>query len=249
MIKRIKIMAIGLITLFIVCGCNNHKENKIIDTNEIKSLCVYDAYSYEKEDGNTYKYLNGNTQVVNIEVNEKRSDSHIKYNCDKKKDEVYESFGVNATCRTDSKTATNGNKLYSYNLTYNYETKDNINRVISSLEEQKYKCFTYYNKDNSVVKENIIGSWCGFDPIVKVDEKIIFNEDGTGKYYVGKYTEYDFYYSIDDKNIIHYNNGGDILDLAFNEEKNIIFDGMYLDSTTNEIIQDEKVNYTYSKCQ
>ena len=48
MIKRIKIMVIGLITLFIVCGCNNHKENKIIDTNEIKALCVYDAYSYKK---------------------------------------------------------------------------------------------------------------------------------------------------------------------------------------------------------
>lgn len=249
MIKKSGLVLMCGIVLLGVCGCDNNKKIKITDTNEIKALCIYDAYSYKKENGSTYKYLNGNSQKLNIEVNEKRSDSHTKYNCDKKRDEVYEMFNVNATCTSDSKTATNGNRLYSYNLTYNYETYDDINKVISSLEEQEYKCFTYYNKDNSVVNEAIIGAWCGYDPIVEVDEKVIFNEDGTGKFFVGKYTEYDFYYSIDDKNIIYYNKGSDIFDLAFNEEKNIIFDGMYLDSTTNEIIQDEKVNYTYSKCQ
>ncbi len=247
--KKISLFILCGIMLFGVCACDNNKKNEIIDTNEIKALCIYDAYSYQKETGSTYKYLSGNSQKLNIEVNEERDDSYIEYDCDNKKNNVYKMFGVNATCKSNSKTATNGKKIYSYNLTYNYETHNDINKIISSLEDQEYKCFTYYNKDDNVVNEKLIGTWCGYDPIVKVDEKIIFNKDGTGKHYIGKYTEDDFYYSIDSKNIIHYNRGSAILNLAFNEEKNIIFDGMYLDSTTKEIIQDEKVNYTYSKCQ
>lgn len=247
--KKIGLMIFVCFILLGVCGCNKVKKNIVNDTNEIKALCFYDAYVYQKQDGNTYQYLSGNSQKTNIEVNEKRDNSRTKYDCDIKKNDIYNSYGVDATCKSHSKTASNGIKLYSYNLTYNYDKENNINEIISKLKEQDYKCFIYYNKENSVINEAIIGTWCGYDPIIKNDKKIIFNEDGTGKYIFGKYTEDDFYYSIDDKNIISYNHSGSILQLAFNPEKNVIFNGMYLDSTTKDIIQDENVNYVYSKCE
>jgi len=208
---------------------NNITTNEIVDTNEIKAICLYDGYAFEKEDGTTRNYLIGNSQKTNVEVKEVRDNSKIMYNCDKLTNDIYKKYKVDASCDTDSKIASNGMFLYSYELKYKYEAKENINEYISNLKKQDYECIIYYNKENSVVNKNIIGTWCGYGRIVKVDEKFIFNEDGTGKHFIGNFSENDFYYAIDDKNVIHYSYASSFLDLAYNEGQDIIYDGMYLD--------------------
>lgn len=69
---------------------------------------------------------------------------------------------------------------------------------------------------------------------------------------VGKafiHSGYDIIYTDSSENVLDKYDWQKAHEGDLRKEKNIIFDGMYLYSTTEEIIQDEKVNYTYSKCQ
>ena len=230
------IIVLIIIVVIIISGLlgSGTSSNKNSDTNEIKMVCNYNAYDFqEKIDGYNHVLLNGNSKSTKITTHEKRRSMKKYYNCKTILKDIVEKYGNNTYCTDDF--SGSGSE---YKLLYIYDVNEDINKKANELKEQNYKCLTYYNKNDSVVNNNIIGAWCGkqetlSDSTIFDDVKFIFNEDGTGKYFNGEYINENIFYEVNSNNIINYaidseSNYTIINSLTYNREKNIISNDGFL---------------------
>lgn len=204
-------------------------ENIVFDENyTTKAYCIFDAYQYQKQNGSTKIILEGstnNTKVSGVEKIESRNLTWEKIYkiCENKKTELEQFVDSSFDYDTDTKQDTAGNTIYSYELTYEYKTKDDIKTIIADLENKDYECIMVLDENTKELNKNLIGKWVSKD---EKDRYFIFNEDGTGTYSYSKNVVEDFYYSYNGiDSIIYVRNC--VLPLTYDKENKIIYSYEY----------------------
>lgn len=254
--SKIKKLILLIIVLILCAGCskNNNKIRVISDNNEIKAFCHQSSYPTKNIEYNSFISLNGNNAKVSFSVKETKEDNDIQPDCEYLRKKIKEKYGdgVSVMCDYESKTATNGRKLYDYELKYWYDIESNIKNEMEKLEKKDYKCLVYYNKNEPIKNDKIIGSWCGNDPITKIDHKYTFNVDGTGIDTFGKQNlKENLYYAINGDNLIKYFTieKGYFLNMLYREESDTII-GVTVNPETGEVLQvADKYLTVLSRCE
>ena len=231
---------------------NFYSDNNIYDENyTTKAYCLYDAGQFEKQDGSIKITLEGSSDNTKVSVIEKIERKDLTWNdlykiCENRKAEIeklaHSSFDYDIDTRKDSV----GNTIYTYELTYEYKTRDNINTIIAELENKGYECMILSGDNVNEASKNIIGKWVSKE---KAYQYFIFNEDGTGTYYYGKNSDlkYDFYYSYNGNDVIKYSYSTLNLELGYDIENNVIYKGGVSSTETGKILLDEKYNEPFYK--
>lgn len=224
------LMAVVMISISILQNNNEpNAENEVYDENyTTKAYCIFDAYEYQKQNGSIEIILEGSTNNTKVSVVEKIESRNLTWEkiykiCENKKTELEQFVDSSFDYDTDTKQDTAGNTIYSYELTYEYKTKDDIKTIIADLENKDYECIMVLDENTKELNKNLIGKWVSKD---EKDRYFIFNEDGTGTYSYSKNVVEDFYYSYNGIDTITYMRPY-TLTLEYDRENKIIYSYEY----------------------
>ena len=229
----------GIICLFIIISITVLKiniepntKNEVYDENyTTKAYCIFDAYEYQKQNGSIKIILEGSTNNTKVSVVEKIESRNLTWEkiykiCENKKIELEQFVDSSFDYDTDTRQDTAGNTIYSYELTYEYKTKDDIKTIIADLESKEYKCIMVIDENTKELNKELVGKWVSKD---EKDRYFIFNEDGTGTYSYSKNVVEDFYYSYNGIDSITYITNY-VLPLTYDKENQVIYSYEYSSS-------------------